>query len=318
MNFKLPSVLQPLKGKDCLSLAEFSPEQVTALVEYAYQLKKGRQDGSLPPLLAGKGLALIFDKASTRTRVSFETGMNLLGGFAMTFNQNDLQLGRGESIEDTGATLSRYINGIMVRISDQKMVERLAEAASVPVISGLTDMYHPCQTLADLLTLYEKDQTLHGKKLAYVGDGNNVLHSLLLGCAAVGISVHVSTPVGYEPSLSVWKKAEQIAAQSGATLAWTDQPAEAVAGADAVYTDVWASMGQEAEKEKRQQDFADYQIDQTLLKQAKPDALFMHCLPAYRGIEVTAEVIDGLQSVVYDQAENRLHAQNAILVALLA
>lgn len=316
MSFKLPSVLQSLKGSDCLSLGEFSSEQILALVKYAYQLKKSRD--SLPPLLAGKGLAMIFDKASTRTRVSFETGMNLLGGFAMTFNQNDLQLGRGESIEDTGATLSRYVDGIMVRISDQSMVERLAEAASIPVINGLTDLYHPCQTLADLLTLYERDQTLQGKKVAYVGDGNNVLHSLLLGCAAVGISVHVATPVGYEPSLAVWKEAEQIAAQSGATLIWTDQPIEAVIGADAVYTDVWASMGQEAEKEKRKQDFDGYQVDQTLLKQAKSEAIFMHCLPAYRGLEVTTEVIDGLQSVVYDQAENRLHAQNAVLVALLA
>lgn len=309
--------LASLRGADCLNLFDYTPEQIKALVSLAIEMKQQKKSGNLGPFLQGKGLALIFDKASTRTRISFETGMNLMGGFAMTFNQDDLQLGRGESIADTGATLSSYVDGIMVRISDHQLVEQLADAADIPVINGLTDLYHPCQTLADLLTIYEQKGKYEGLKLAYVGDGNNVLHSLIHGAAALGIHLHVATPPNYEPLSSICREAELWANRTGATLQLTHDPQEAVYEADVIYTDVWASMGQEEEKEQRLRDFTGFQIDQQLMQLGKEDVTFMHCLPAYRGIEVSPEVIDGANSVVFAQAENRLHAQNALLVTLL-
>ncbi|SHE95711.1 ornithine carbamoyltransferase [Seinonella peptonophila] len=312
-------ILLSLKNKDCLTLFDYTPKQIEALVLKAYELKQQKKEqGSLQSTLSNKGLALIFDKASTRTRISFETGMNWLGGFAMTFNQQDLQLGRGESIGDTGATISRYVDGIMIRISNHQLVEQLAAAAEVPVINGLTDLYHPCQTLADLLTIYEHKGNWQGLKMAYVGDGNNVLHSLMHGAAAVGMDLSIATPSGYEPLASVVDEAKEWAKHTGAVLHLCHDPIEAVQDADVIYTDVWASMGQEQEKEARIKAFAGFQVDVAMMNQAKQDAIFMHCLPAYRGIEVTEEVIDGSSSVVFDQAENRLHAQNGLLVTLLA
>lgn len=306
-----------LKNKDLLTLTSFTPQEIMSFLQLAQKLKKQTKAGKTQQLLTGKTLAMIFDHPSTRTRVSFEVGMNQLGGAAINLNREDLQLGRGESIEDTGKTLSRYVDGILIRTAKHQTVEILAAASSVPVINGLTDLYHPCQALADLLTIYEKFGSFTGKKLAYIGDGNNVLHSLLHGAAAVGLEIRVATPVGYEPLASVRHETEQLALQTGATVTWTDDPKVAVQDADIVYTDVWASMGQEEEKEIRKQTFADYQITKELLQLASKQVIFMHCLPAYRGLEVTSEVIDGPRSVVFDQAENRLHAQNAVLVSLM-
>lgn len=306
-----------LKKRDFLTLTDYSPKDLIHLLELAQELKEKKQQEISSMPLQGKTLAMIFDHPSTRTRVSFEVGMNQLGGSAINLNRHDLQLGRGESIEDTGRTLSRYVDGILIRTASHQTVETLAKSASVPVINGLTDLYHPCQAMADLLTIKEKKGGFQGKKLAYVGDGNNVLHSLLHGAAAVGLEISVATPPKYQPSDTVKFETQQIAAKTGATIHYTQDPVEAVRHADIVYTDVWTSMGQEEEKEQRVRDFTGFQVNSRLLNNADEEVIFMHCLPAYRGWEVTKEVIDGPHSVVFDQAENRLHAQNAILVTLL-
>lgn len=305
------------KKKDFLSLTDYTPEEIHQLLQLALKLKQQRHDGSLERLLDRKTLGMIFDHPSTRTRVSFEVGMHLLGGNAINLNRNDLQLGRGESIEDTAQTLSRYVDGILIRTASHQTVETLAKSASIPVINGLTDREHPCQALADLLTILEKKGDFKGITLTYVGDGNNVLHSLLHAAALLGLNIRVATPPGFEPLPAVWKEAEKIANQTHASLFLTQDPIEAVQNADVVYTDVWTSMGKEEEKEERKKIFADYQVNEQLLQHAREQVIFMHCLPAYRGLEVTAEVIDGAKSVVFDQAENRLHAQNAILTSLL-
>lgn len=307
-----------IEKKDFLTLTDYAPEEIHQFLQLAQKLKQQKKQGQLESLLSKKTLAMIFDHPSTRTRVSFEVGMNLLGGAAINLNRNDLQLGRGETIEDTGQTLSRYVDGILIRTADHHTVEILAQASSVPVINGLTDLYHPCQALADLLTIQEKKGDLKGVKCAYVGDGNNVLHSLLHGAALVGLDIRVAAPPGYEPLPEVWKEAEKYATETGASLFLTQDPVEAVRDVDVVYTDVWTSMGKETEQEERTQIFAPYQVNQQLLKHARDQVIFMHCLPASREQEVTADVIDGPNSVVFDQAENRLHAQNAILVSLLA
>ena len=317
------SALQPkpwlntLRGRDFLSLGDVSPAEVEGLLDLAEGLKKKRDAGGVAAALAGKTLAMIFDKPSTRTRVSFEAGMIQLGGHALSLNRNELQLGRGETLADTARTLSRYVDGILIRTHSHATVVELARHATVPVINGLTDRFHPCQALADLLTLREKKGRLAGLKLAYVGDGNNVLHSLLHAAAAAGMHLAVATPPGYEPDPGVVAEANQIAQTTGARLSFFHDPEAAVRGADAVYTDVWASMGQEEEKERRIRDFQGFQVDANLMSRAKGDALFLHCLPAYRGLEVSEEVIDGPRSVVFDQAENRLHAQKALLLTLL-
>lgn len=303
--------------KDFLTLTDYAPDEIQQFLQLAQKLKQQKQKGKLEKVLNQKNLAMIFDHPSTRTRVSFEVGMNLLGGNAINLNRNDLQLGRGESIEDTGRTLSRYVDAVLIRTAKHQTVEELADACSIPVINGLTDLYHPCQALADVLTMQEKKGNLKGMKLAYVGDGNNVLHSLLHAVAFLCMEMRVATPAGFEPADSVWKEAEKIAVETGASLYFTHEPVEAVQDVDVIYTDVWASMGQEAEKEERQKIFAPYQVNAQLLQHADDQAIFMHCLPAYRGLEVTEEVIDGPQSVVFDQAENRLHAQNAVLVTLM-
>jgi ornithine carbamoyltransferase len=317
MTNHLSHCMEGLKGRDFLTLAHLHATELSHLLHFAKKLKRKQKNGLSHPLLAGKTVAMIFDQPSTRTRVSFEVGLMQLGGHVLHLNHHELQLGRGETVEDTAQILSRYVDAILIRTFRHELVQALADAASVPVINGLTDLYHPCQTLADLLTLQEEKGELTDLKLAYIGDGNNVLHSLMHGAALAGIHLSIATPKGYEPNVTVWQEAESLAQQTGAALTFSHDPASAVQQADAVYTDVWASMGLEKEKEKREQDFQGYQVNAQLMTLAKTDAIFMHCLPAYRGLEVAAEVIDGAQSVVLNQGENRLHVQKALLVALL-
>jgi ornithine carbamoyltransferase len=313
----VPNPLKACKGRSLLTIPDFSPEEINSLLDLAHELKKAQKSGTFYKPLAGKTLAMIFDKPSTRTRVSFEVGMVQLGGHVMNLNRQDIQLGRGETIEDTANVLSRYIDGILIRTFDHETVEVLANTTTVPVINGLTDYFHPCQALADLLTLQEEKGFLTGLKLAYVGDGNNVLHSLMHGAAATGVHLSISTPTGYEPNVAIWKETEALAVTTGAKITFHTDPLLAVQDVDAIYTDVWASMGQEAEKAKRLQDFEGFQVNQMMLDKAKENAIFLHCLPAYRELEVSTEVLDGPQSVVFNQAENRLHAQKALLVALM-
>lgn len=304
--------IETLKGRDCLTLADFSGEDIKSLLGLARQLKKE----TFTPLLTGKSLAMIFEKPSTRTRVSFEAGMTQLGGHAQYLSTDDMQLGRGETMADTAKVLSRYVDAIMIRTFAQEKVEQLAAAADIPVINGLSNEYHPCQVLADLLTIEEKFGTCTGKTLAYVGDGNNMAHSLMIGAAKVGMNCTVAAPQGYEPNPAIVEKAKTMAAATGSVLSVTDDPHAAVQDADVVYTDVWASMGDD-ENDGRRKALAPYQVNASLMAHANKKPLFMHCLPAHRGEEVAADVIDGSQSVVFDEAENRLHAQKALLAALI-
>ncbi|MGI6318872.1 MAG: ornithine carbamoyltransferase [Dethiobacteria bacterium] len=306
-----------LRGKHCLSLQDFTAAEIRAILELAVELKAKQKAGEPHRLLEGKTLGMIFQKPSTRTRVSFEVGMWQLGGYALFLSSQELQIGRGEPIKDTAAVLSRYLDGIMIRTFDHAEVEELAANSSVPVINGLTDLLHPCQVLADLLTIKEKLGRLEGLKVAYVGDGNNVAHSLLLGCSKMGINIYVGTPSQYRPMDKILKMARDNAVASGGSVHLLEDPAETVKDADVIYTDVWASMGQEEEKEKRKAIFSSYQVNRKLLELALPGALVMHCLPAYRGWEISADVLDGRQSVVVDQAENRLHAQKALMAMLM-
>ncbi|WP_060787896.1 ornithine carbamoyltransferase [Geobacillus zalihae] len=311
------NAVMSLKGRDFLTLLDFSTEEILDLLALATDLKAKQKAGVSYTPLSGKTMAMIFEKPSTRTRVSFEVGMIQLGGQAMYLNGNDLQLGRGETIADTARVLSQYVDVIMIRTFAHQKVEELAEYASVPVINGLTDDDHPCQALADLLTIYEVKKTFQGVKLAYVGDGNNVANALLVAAAKVGMDVAIACPPGYEPKKEYVEAARQIGEKTGATVVVTHDPLVAVAGADAIYTDVWTSMGQESESAERLQVFQPYQVNEELVKAAKPDYLFLHCLPAHRGEEVTAGVMDGPNSVVFEQAGNRLHAQKAILLSVL-
>lgn len=303
---------------DFLSLADLSSSEIEGLIEQAVALKAEWKSSGNPPLLAGKTLAMIFQKPSLRTRVSFEMAMRHLGGAAMYLSPDEIGLAKRESVADVARVLSRYVDGIMARVFAHAHVVELARYSRVPVINGLSDYSHPCQGLADLLTIYEKFGRLSGIKLAYVGDGNNVLTSLLFGGSKVGMRIVSANPPGYEPSPEVVELARQFAAASGGLVQVTHDPHEAVRGADVIYTDVWTSMGQEAERERRLQVFPPYQVNSTLVSEAQPHAVVMHCLPAHRGEEITDEVIDGPHSIVFDQAENRMHAQKAILVRLLA
>lgn len=309
------SVKEQLKGKDLLTLADFSKEEITYLLELADQIKQKRKNKEVYEPLKGKILGMIFEKSSTRTRVSFEAGMYQLGGTALFLSSNDLQLGRGEPISDTAKILSGYLDGIMIRTFSQQDVVELAENATIPVINGLTDDFHPCQVLADLQTIKEEKGKLEGLKLAYIGDGNNMAHSLLIGCAKMGLNIAVASPKGYQPRQDIVELATSFAA--GTEVLVTEDPITAVKNADVIYTDVWASMGQEEEQKEREKAFIPYQVNKELVPHAKSDAIFMHCLPAHRGEEVTAEVIDGPNSVVFQEAENRLHAQKALMVALM-
>lgn len=301
-----------LQTKDILTLEELSQEEIIAIIEFAMYVKKEKT----LPLLNGKILGLIFDKHSTRTRVSFEAGMIQLGGYGMFLNGKELQLGRGETIADTAKVLSQYIDGIMIRTFSHAEVEELAKEATIPIINGLTDDHHPCQALADLMTIYEEVKTFKNIKLAYVGDGNNVCHSLLLASAKVGMNITVATPLGYEANEEIVKRAIEIAKETGAKIEITYNAKEAVKEADFIYTDVWMSMGQEDNKEKYKL-FQPYQVNKQLVQEAKSTYRFLHCLPAHREEEVTSEIIDGPQSIVFQQAGNRLHVQKALLVSLL-
>jgi ornithine carbamoyltransferase len=304
--------------KDLLALADLSPQALNDLLALARRLKAEWAAGGNQPLLAGRTLAMVFQKPSLRTRVSFEMGMHQLGGHAVYLGPEEISLGKRESVADVARVLSRYVDGIMARVFGHDLVVQLAQWASVPVVNGLSDYCHPCQALADLLTVQEKLGYLAGVRLAYVGDGNNMLNSLLYGGALAGMEVVAATPDGYAPSEAVLAGARAVAQQTGATLSVTRSPAEAVAGAHVIYTDTWTSMGQEAEAATRRRAFAGYQVNEALLAAARPDVGVMHCLPAHRGEEITDEVADGPQSWLFDQAENRLHAQKAVLADLLA
>ncbi|MBP1932579.1 ornithine carbamoyltransferase [Ammoniphilus resinae] len=306
-----------LNGRDFLCLADFSKEELQYLLDLAAELKTMKKEGIPYQPLLGKTMGMIFEKSSTRTRVSFEVGIYQLGGQGMFFSNRDLQIGRGEPISDTAQVISRYLDGIMIRTFEHEKVEELALHAPIPVINGLTDKFHPCQVMADFQTIIEQKGKLEGLKLAYVGDGNNMSHSLLLGCAKMGMNISIAAPEGYMPAADVVEMAEKFAEISGSNILITDSPVEAVNGADVIYTDVWASMGQEAEQEQRVKIFAPYQIDEKLVKHADQDYIFMHCLPAHRGEEVSSDVIDGGHSVIFDEAENRLHAQKAVMAAVM-
>ena len=312
--------LQPvasLKGKDLLTLLNYTSEEVYQLVDLAIKMKTVTKSGKCPRLLEGKTLGMIFEKSSTRTRVSFEVGMQQLGGYGMYMNARDMQIGRGEPISDTGKVLSGYLDGIMIRANSHDMVKELAENASIPVINGLTDLYHPCQALADIQTIYELKGKFDGLKVAYIGDGNNVAHSLVIACAHVGMDIVVASPKGYECDAQIINQAKAIAATNGCTVTLVENPVLAVKNADVIYADVWTSMGQEEETAQRLKDFTGYQINDDLVAHAKKDYVFLHCLPAHREEEVSTSVIDGPNSHIYAQAENRLHAQKAVLVSLL-
>jgi len=296
--------------KHFLTLADFTPAEIESLIEEALRLKKS-PSGEKP--LEGKSVAILFAKSSTRTRLAFEVGIYQLGGFPIFLDHATLQVGRGETLADTARVMSRYVDGLVVRTYEQSVLTELAEAASIPVINALTNSYHPTQAVADFTTLLEKKCGLKGLKLAYVGDGNNVAHSLMLGGAMLGVDVHLAAPAGYAPDGAVVEKAKSFSAESGGSITITESPEDAVRSADAVYTDVWVSMGQEEETENRREAFDGFIVDEEKLKLAKPDCIVMHCLPAHRSEEISAGALDGPQSVVWDQAENKLHAQKAVL-----
>ena len=307
--------MKKLNSKDLISISLLSINEVNLIIEESDKMKKGPRNTEV---LKGKTLAMIFEKSSTRTRVSFETGMYQLGGLGMYFSSRDLQIGRGETIHDTAKVLSRYVDGIMARTFSYQTILDLAKYASVPVINGLTDYDHPCQVLADLFTIYEKKGSLKGLTLTYLGDGNNVLHSLIQGCVKVGMNITYASPGGYKPLESVVDEAKETAKETGSVITASDDPVEAVKNADVLYTDVWVSMGQEDEKDKRLKDLKRYQLNKELISKSKEDVLVMHCLPAHRGEEITDEVIDGPNSIVLDEAENRLHTQKAIMKLLIS
>ncbi len=306
-----------MKGKSLISINDLSHEEIWQIFELSGLLKQKQLTGEPHKLLEGKTLGMIFSKPSTRTRISFEVGIYQLGGIGMYFGPNDLQLKRSESIEDTARVLSRYLSGIMIRTFDHSDVVGLAKYGSIPVINGLTDLLHPCQVLTDLFTVLEKKRTLRGLKLAFVGDGNNMAHSLLNGCSKVGMDISIASPSGYKPLKAIVDEAEKNAKYMGSKIEILDDPDLAVKDADVIYTDVWASMGQESESEKRKKAFQKFQVNAELVKHAKEDYIFMHCLPAHRGDEVVNEVADSANSVIFDEAENRLHVQKAIMALLM-
>ncbi|MDF2569681.1 MAG: argF 1 [Sporomusa sp.] len=307
-----------LKGKDFLSVNDLSVDEIYQIFDFAKILKAKQKAGEPHPLLKGKTLGMIFQKSSTRTRVSFEVGMWQLGGMALFLSSNDLQIGRGEPVKDTARVLSRYVDGIMIRTFSHLEVEELAEHASIPVINALTDLLHPCQAMADIFTALEHKGDLKGRKLCYIGDGNNMVNSLLHICAKVGMDISVATPANYAPDATIVEQAAVSAKLSGSKITILDDPFAAAKDADVLYTDVWASMGKEGEQAIRKQAFAGFQINNAILQAAKKDTIVMHCLPAHRGEEITDDVIEGPNSVVFDEAENRLHVQKAIMALLMA
>ena len=305
--------LEELRGRDLLSSADLNGEQTQALLQLAADLKAGRSSIDL----GGKTLGLIFSKASTRTRVSFSVAMARLGGQTIDLNPQVSQVGRGEPVADTARVLSRYVDALAIRTFAQDELEEYAHWATIPVINALTDLEHPCQALADYLTLQEVFGAVEGLTLSYVGDGNNVAHSLMLCGALLGVNVRIGCPVGFEPDAAVLEQSRRLAAARGSEVVVLHEPVAAVRGAHALYTDVWASMGQEEEKAERQRAFAGWCLNEELVAEADPSAIVLHCLPAYRGLEISAGAMEGSSSRIFDQAENRLHAQQALLAALL-
>jgi ornithine carbamoyltransferase len=306
-----------MKGKSLIEIQHLTLEEIYQIFDLSKTLKEERLIGKKHHVLEGKKLGMIFSKPSTRTRVSFEVGIYELGGVGLYFNQNDLQLKKSESVSDTAKVLSRYLDGIMIRTFDHQDVIDLAKFGSIPVINGLTDLHHPCQVLTDLFTALEKKRKLEGLKLAYIGDGNNMAHSLLQGCSKVGMDISIASPSGYKPLDFVVKESMENAKYMGRKVEILDDPIAAVKNADIVYTDVWASMGQEKETEERKKKFAGFQVNPNLVKNAKDDYIFMHCLPAHRGDEVVDEICDSPNSVIFDEAENRLHVQKAIMALVM-
>lgn len=307
-----------LQHKDLLSIHDLTSEEVERILTMAQKLKRMQKIGVPHEYCKGKTLAMLFSKASTRTRISFETGFHQLGGHAIYLSDKDSQIGRGEPIRDTARVLSRMVDGIMVRTFAHASVVELAAYASIPVINGLTDLLHPCQALTDLLTIREHRKTFKGRKLVYVGDGNNMAHSLMYACVKVGMNMVCASPRGYQPDPVVVKQAQEDTALTGCTVTVEENIFKAAENADVLYADVWTSMGEEAERDVRMAALHEYQINSELLKVAREDALVMHCLPAHRGEEITEEVLEGPQSVVWDEAENRLHTQKAIMALLMS
>jgi ornithine carbamoyltransferase len=310
----MSATAESLKGRSFTRVADWSRDDLLSVLDLADDLKQRQQRREEHHLLPGRTLAMIFQKPSTRTRVSFEVGMTQLGGHALYLAAGDLQLGRGETLRDTATVLSRYVDGIMIRTFDQADVEELARHASIPVINGLTDISHPCQALADVMTIRERLGRIEGARVAYLGDGNNVCASLMVACAKLGASFVAASPEGYE----VWPEAVELAREAGGEVELTHDPREAAAGADVLYTDVWTSMGQEEERERRLRDLAGFGIDEALVGLANDDAIVLHCLPAHYGEEITEEVLYGPRSAVWDEAENRLHAQKALLALVIS
>lgn len=306
-----------LKRKDFISLTDFSADEILHLLDYAQELKEQTKNGVLTPVLKDKNLVLIFSKPSLRTRVSFEIGMKQLGGSSLTLKQDEINLGVRETISDTARVLSRYADCVMIRTFAHKDVEEFAKYSSVPVINGLTDDSHPCQIMADLLTIKEHFKTLKGLKLVYVGDGNNVANSLLAGCALVGVDVTIACPEGYEPMEKYFSFAKEAAKKSGAKVEIEHNPQKAVSGANIIYTDVWASMGQETQADERKEIFKSYQVNEELVAKAQSNVIVLHCLPAHREEEITHNVIEKFADIIFEQAENRMHAQKAIMAALV-
>ncbi|MEI7473735.1 MAG: ornithine carbamoyltransferase [bacterium] len=306
-----------LKGKDFLSLMDFNKEEIYLLLDLAKRLKQETKIGIEHKVLKDKVFVMIFSKPSLRTRVSFEVGIHQLGGTSIVLKQDEINLGVRETIADTARTISRYADGVMIRTFAQSDVVEFAEAATIPVINGLTDSSHPCQVLADLLTIREKFGELENLKLTYLGDGNNMAHSLLIGCALVGMDVTIGCPEGFNPDEAYVKKAEEIAIKSGSKIEILNDPIAAVKNANVVYTDVWASMGQEAEAEQRKQLFKSFQVNASLLENAAEDVIVLHCLPAHREEEISEEVLELNAHVIFEQAENRLHAQKAIMASIM-
>lgn len=303
--------------KDLLTINALTTEEIEDILTLSAELKAKQKNRQMDCPLIGRTLGMFFEKPSTRTRVSFEVGIYQLGGQAIVLPVSDLQIGRGETIADTARVLSRYIDAIVIRTFEHKIVEEWAEHASIPVINGLTDLHHPCQALADVFTIKEKKGSLNGLKLTYIGDGNNVAHSLIEICVKTGVDISLACPKGYEPDKKIVKSAIEDAKKHGSKIEISSDPQKAAKDADVLYTDVWASMGQEKEHKKRLKIFKDYQLNKKLLKAAKPDALVMHCLPAHRGEEITEDVLEGTNSVIFDQAENRLHTQKAVMLRLM-
>lgn len=307
-----------LRNKDLISIHDLSVGEVATILDVSKKIKRLQKKGIPHEYCKGKTLAMIFSKASTRTRVSFETGFHQLGGHAIYLSDQASQVGRGEPVRDTARVLSRMVDGIMIRTFSHDSVLELAKYASIPVINGLTDLLHPCQALTDIFTIMEHQEVLKGRKLVFVGDGNNMAHSLMYACAKVGMNMVCASPEGYQPDPEVLKTAQEDAKLTGCTITVEPDLMKAAKGADILYTDVWASMGQEKEREERIKVLGGYQINKWLLAEARPEAIVMHCLPAHRGEEITDDVIEGPHSVVFDEAENRLHVQKAIMALLMS